>query len=85
MRKKFTLNGICNDDCPCKDCHDRFVSCHSYCSNYIKWKAEHNEILEKNRQEYLINDTLYDNQTRRNKKIHQEGGVKYGRRGNDTR
>lgn len=26
--------------CPCKDCTDRYVGCHSNCSKYKDWKSE---------------------------------------------
>lgn len=28
-------------DCPCKDCHDRTVTCHGVCGPYREWKYEH--------------------------------------------
>lgn len=30
--------------CPCKDCPDRTITCHRFCSRYKEWKAHIDEI-----------------------------------------
>ena len=41
---------------PCKDCKDRFISCHSVCLKYIDYKqkveAERLKVLKKKEEEY---------------------------------
>ena len=32
---------------PCKDCQDRYVSCHSSCDQYKQWKADLSSEKEK--------------------------------------
>ena len=29
--------------CPCKDCEERYLGCHSKCNRYIKWKQKHDQ------------------------------------------
>ena len=83
--KKISLNAINTNDCPCKGCGDRYVSCHSNCSKYIDWQQDHKVKLNQYKQERSIDNLLFNNQTERNKKIQQQGGIKYGRYSNDSR
>lgn len=45
---------ICNDlsrnICPCKDCAERYVNCHSLCKHYKAWNERHQETREQIRQ-----------------------------------
>lgn len=34
------------DQCPCKDCQERMVGCHSSCQKYKNWSAENSRIRE---------------------------------------
>lgn len=84
--RKLVLNNINTDNCPCKQCiQERYVGCHGKCLKYIDWKQQHDVKLENLRKQKELNDLLYNNQTSRNKKLRQEGGIKYGRRSDDTR
>lgn len=42
-----------NNDCPCKDCEKRTVTCHyqGACEPWEKWKKEHEEKRERKRSE----------------------------------
>ena len=40
---------------PCKDCSDRFVSCHSSCDKYRSWKQDLDSIREKVLKEKMTN------------------------------
>ena len=33
-------------DCPCRNCNDRHVSCHSDCDKYIEWRTQLNAVNE---------------------------------------
>lgn len=33
--------------CPCKNCNDRKVGCHSICDKYIEWTSSNEKIREK--------------------------------------
>ena len=79
------FTAISNKECPCRGCVDRFVGCHSKCLRYIDWKQKHELKLEHIHEQKSINNLLYHNQNQRNKQVKQQGGIKYGRRGNDTR
>lgn len=35
------------DDCPCKDCNNRSIYCHSECDIYVMWNEEHKKEREK--------------------------------------
>lgn len=83
--KKLTLNNINTDDCPCKECIERYVGCHSKCLKYVDWKQQHDVKLQNIQKQKDMNSLLYSNQTSRNNKLRQEGGIHYGRRGNDSR
>ena len=41
--------GMSTTICPCKNCEDRNASCHSTCKDYIDWKKQHDEMVEKER------------------------------------
>lgn len=34
-------------NCPCKDCKDRQVNCHSNCKKYIEWSIKNEELRKK--------------------------------------
>lgn len=81
----MALNGINTSDSPCKQCLNRYVGCHSTCVKYLDWSQQHKIKLEQRREQKKIDNLLFDNQTRRNRQVKNEGGIKYGRRSNDTR
>ncbi len=84
--KKLTLNGMCNDDCPCKGCVvDRYSGCHAKCIRYIDWKQKHDVELSERREKYLTADAIHDNEYKRIKKLKQQGGPKCGRHRHDSR
>ena len=39
--------------CPCKDCKDRYLACHSNCSRYKEWRANLDKLKEENKANYL--------------------------------
>lgn len=45
-------------DGPCKDCQDRYASCHSKCEKYISWKAERQILLDKKKAQTDLNDAI---------------------------
>ena len=84
--KKISLNAVNTDDCPCRECtEERYVGCHSKCLKYIDWKQQHDVKLQNLHKQKDMNSLLYNNQTSRNKKLRQEGGIHYGRRSDDSR
>jgi len=77
-----------DNGCPCKNCINRYVGCHSNCVPYMDWKQQREAKLQALQEQHDINNFLFNTQTSRNKKLKQQGGVKYGRRSNgsnDTR
>lgn len=87
MRKKIAINGINTDDCPCKACHEKhesYLGCHSDCKKYLEWQEQHKTHLDSIQKQRDLDDVLYRNQVSRNRKVHQDGGLHYGR-SNDTR
>lgn len=36
-----------SDMCPCKDCNNRYISCHSDCISYNSWKNEKHKESER--------------------------------------
>ena len=49
-----------NNMCPCKDCKQRTITCHSVCREYIDWKSSLNDFNEKvQREKWLLYQTLY--------------------------
>lgn len=32
------------NQCPCKDCQERMVGCHSSCQKYIDWSSEQTRL-----------------------------------------
>lgn len=83
--KRIVLNSVNTDNCPCKGCADRYAGCHSNCLKYIGWKQDHEAKLQNLREQKQLDKLLFDNQVSRNKKVHQEGGIKYGRYSDDSR
>lgn len=81
---KMYINGVDSTVSPCKECLNRYVGCHSTCVKYIDWKQSHEVKLQEMHNKKKINSILFNNQSRRNKKLSQEGGIKYGR-GNNSR
>ncbi len=65
-------------ECPCRDCQNRAIGCHTNCDEYVNWKKNHESILAKRFEQKKINDTLYVNQVNRNKLI-RANAIKYGR------
>lgn len=57
----LTLNRIPGPlKCPCKDCTDRTLTCHGFCTRYKEWKEELEKKNEARRTEtarYAISDT----------------------------
>ena len=84
MKKRFLMN-MNTEDCPCKNCTSRVVGCHSSCIKYINWKQEHEAKLQRQQEQKEFNNLIYSNQVTRNKKVSQEGGIKYGRKSNGSR
>ena len=87
MKRKLKLQlNPTADNCPCRTCVvERYVGCHSKCLKYIDWKQEHDVQLQNIHRQREINHTLRTNQSNNYKQIKQQGGIKYGRKGNDTR
>lgn len=62
-------------NCPCKECTDREIGCHSKCSKYADWKTEHEKIkniinkktLDRVRERDYIRESIKRNSTRRKK------------------
>ncbi len=52
-------------DCPCRDCHDRTVTCHGFCTKYQTWRTAYEETLEQRRSEKDTYTEL-DRKSRRN-------------------
>lgn len=44
--------------CPCKDCFDRTLTCHSGCKQYAEWKEWRESINQKRQQEQKSRDTI---------------------------
>jgi hypothetical protein len=88
MKYRMVLNTADNSKCPCKECHasnQSYVGCHAECLKYKDWQQKHLIELQNIREQKSINNLLYNNQTSRNKKVKQQGGIKYGRHSNDSR
>ena len=83
--KGMVFNRLDTKDCPCKNCKDRYVGCHVKCLSYIDWKQRREAKLQDIKTQNDINNTLFGNKLNRDKMIVQEGGIRYGRNGNDTR
>jgi hypothetical protein len=41
--------------CPCKDCQERTVGCHSSCQKYIDWYSERNRLVEEYKKKHSRN------------------------------
>lgn len=50
---KFNLTGIRETHCPCKDCKERNMGCHSKCETYKRWRKVLNEVKKDMK---IIND-----------------------------
>ena len=46
--------------CPCRDCIDRKVGCHSACENYNSWKTERKEVTDAINKEKVITGAIID-------------------------
>jgi len=44
--------------CPCRDCNDRTVTCHSFCEKYKKWKTWRDGLSAKAKKEKQRYDTM---------------------------
>lgn len=52
-------NRIPRPHCPCRDCTQRFVGCHSVCEGYIDYKDKairYNEIIKRKSLYYYIDN-----------------------------
>lgn len=68
--------------CPCRNCLDRYVGCHSNCVRYVDWKQQHDVELDNIREQKNLDNLLFNNQSGRNKYIKEHGGIRYGRKKN---
>ena len=39
------------NQCPCQNCQERVVGCHSSCQKYIDWSAEKSRLKDKRKNE----------------------------------
>ena len=48
------------DICPCKNCvpPTRCVGCHSVCNDYIKWREEQDDILNKRKADAEVESAI---------------------------
>lgn len=44
--------------CPCRDCFDRKLLCHSQCEKYQSWKKEYKEAKTGLHEDYQIPDNV---------------------------
>jgi hypothetical protein len=65
--------------CPCKDCKERFVTCHISCEKYKEWKKPLEEFKENRVKQKKIDDVLF---IRHARKIRIKDS--YKRRSNDV-
>ena len=83
------LNGINNDDCPCRRCNVRYSGCHMKCLKYIDWKQLHEAMLHQVHEQRAVWDTYYEGKQRRDKSLGRRslniGRKTKGKRGNNTR
>lgn len=49
---------------PCRNCTEREQGCHSHCIAYRKWKAEHDQIVARMKQDDAANRVM-EGQVRR--------------------
>lgn len=41
--------------CPCRDCAEREIGCHTKCEKYIHWQEEHNKKYHRQREiDYMM-------------------------------
>ena len=80
------LPGVIRDECPCKDCTERFIACSDRCPKdergefgYKAWKAKLNKVkqaekeyLKQRREDYLMSELREDYA---HKFVHSKYGV----------
>ena len=47
MKEKIEIRFGTNTFCPCKDCGQRYIGCHSVCEEYKMYKIKNNFIRKK--------------------------------------
>ena len=65
MKSSQTLRDMNITNCPCKDCGDRHLNCHSECKKYKNWVAEKEKLRDKIRKNESIAWIAYNPYTRR--------------------
>ena len=48
--------------CPCKNCQERMIGCHSSCQKYIDWTAERAVEKEKENKQKIVRGRVTDSQ-----------------------
>ena len=46
------INSLRDGSCPCADCRDRTLGCHSSCDDYKQWKVSRKTLQENWRKEH---------------------------------
>lgn len=45
-------------DCPCRQCSDRKIGCHTTCSHYGTWKEVMEEIGKRRKEAFRLDESL---------------------------
>lgn len=56
---------------PCKDCAERYVGCHAFCSRYADFRAECDARRKKKEARYPIKDYTCESIARNEKAAHR--------------
>ena len=61
--------------CPCKECNDRTITCHSVCKRYTEWKGWRDEINRKRNADADNRQLSRDHELKYRKNL-KRGGIK---------
>lgn len=69
--------------CPCKDCPDRVLGCHSKCEKYKEYSSKNEQRRNANYRECLTTMQIYEMQQERKKRastLKRPESLKHGRK-----
>lgn len=62
-------------DAPCKNCQERFLSCHAVCQRYKDWKEDNDKTRKKQQKakaaEWEIDSVHFDGREKALKRLHR--------------
>ena len=59
-------------NCPCKECTDRQIKCHSTCQRYKHWRKEYDEAKEKYNAQSELENSLNTYEIDRSRRIYKK-------------